>query len=186
MARARRRRAGSGRQHAILKCLAELHPEGAGADIWGTTDAFQFAYTAPLDINETVMARVSSEDGSNPFAKPGVMFRNGLGPDAAFVMLDVKPDGTLEFMARTFDGDAVVYLGTGHISFGSASYIRLVGAAPTVTASYSNDNGASWTTIGSAEPHYFPASLVVGLVVCSHDESALNTAVFENVSAFAN
>jgi hypothetical protein len=64
--------------------------QGSGADIWGTSDSFQFVHKT-MGASGRVEARVSDLQNTNPFAKVGVMVRAGLGPDAATVILDVRP-----------------------------------------------------------------------------------------------
>jgi hypothetical protein len=45
---------------------------GAGADVWGTSDAFQFAYRR-LDGDGAIVARVTSLDSMSSWTKAGVM-----------------------------------------------------------------------------------------------------------------
>src|SRR5439155_15174270 len=106
--------------------------QGAGADIWGFADAFQFVYQPQRStLGAGIQARVVTEQATNPFAKVGLMIRNGLAPDAAFVILDMKPNGELEFMQRETDGGAVTYLGGAMPGF---SWLRLVRQTSTVNA----------------------------------------------------
>ena len=42
--------------------------------------------------------------GPNPYAKAGVMMRAAVAATAADVVLDIKPDGGIEFMRRATDG----------------------------------------------------------------------------------
>ena len=55
---------------------------GAGADVWGTADAFHYAYRT-LDGDGTIVARVASIQNVNAWTKAGVMIRNSLSPSAA-------------------------------------------------------------------------------------------------------
>src|SRR5689334_15596232 len=89
---------------------------GSGADIWGTADAFQFAHV-PLGQGGSVQACVTDLQNTNPFAKAGVMVRASLDPSAATAILDVKPDGGIEFMIRPRDGAAMQYIGGGSSAF---------------------------------------------------------------------
>src|SRR5262245_66546840 len=73
---------------------------GAGADIWSTSDAFQFAYrqlSGATDI-EAIFVRLRSQTATESFAKAGVMIRQALDPSAPHVVLDVRPTGEVEFM----------------------------------------------------------------------------------------
>ena len=47
---------------------------GAGADIWGTADAFRFVYM-PVTGNCTIIARVASLQNIDPWSKAGIMIR---------------------------------------------------------------------------------------------------------------
>ncbi len=150
--------------------------KGAGADIWGTTDAFNFAYQS-LAGDGQVVTRVASLQNTNTYAKAGVMIRETLTAGSRHALLDVKPGGGLEFLTRTSTGGT-----TSAISAtGSAPvWLKLVRAGTTITA-YSSADGKTWTTVGSATVS-MASSVYVGLVVCSHTTAALNTATFDNVA----
>ena len=62
---------------------------GSGADIWGTADAFHFAYQS-LTGDGQVIARVSSVANVNSWAKAGVMIRESLSPGSAFAQMLVS------------------------------------------------------------------------------------------------
>jgi hypothetical protein len=49
---------------------------GAGADIWGTADAFNFVHQA--SSSPMLSARIVSLTNTNAFAKAGLMIRQGL------------------------------------------------------------------------------------------------------------
>jgi hypothetical protein len=82
----------------------DLFVWSAGSDIWGTEDSFHFVYQQPIG-NGKIAAYVSSQDGGDPFAKGGLMIRQTLDPASPHVLLDVKPDGTIEFMTRSAAGE---------------------------------------------------------------------------------
>src|SRR5207253_2572677 len=84
---------------------------GAGGDMWGTADAFHYlAQQAPYG-NGQIVARVTSVQNTNPYAKAGVDMRLGRGGSAsdAHVVLDVRPTGDIEFMTRTSNGATTTY-----------------------------------------------------------------------------
>jgi hypothetical protein len=154
--------------------------QGAGADIWGVEDAFQFVYQGVTTFAASVQARVVSEQPTDSAAKVGVMIRDGLERTAAFVILDVKPNGELEFMQRFSPGGEVTYLGGAVV--GLNTWIRLVRHEPTdlatVTAEISPD-GVNWSTLGSTLVNMHQA-VEVGIAVTSH-ETQLNTAVVDHL-----
>jgi hypothetical protein len=151
--------------------------KGAGADIWGAADAFQFVYQAEGSATAHISARIVNEQEVNAFAKTGVMIRSSLSAGAAFVILDMKPDGSVEFMQRETDGGAVEYLGGASVGFGG--WLGLDRNGSSVAASFSPD-GSTWTTIGATSTA-IPTSALAGIAVTSHDTNQLNTAVVDNV-----
>lgn len=151
--------------------------DGGGADVWDRSDAFQFLHMAVSD-NASVTARIDSLDNTDQFAKAGVMVRAGLDSDSATAILDVKPDGGLEFMARTFSGDAVSFISGGTFSF--PVWLTLTWNEGSVRAWTSRD-GTNWSFVNNAVVS-LPASFEAGVAVTSHDTTRLTTAVVENLS----
>lgn len=164
---------------------------GNGGDIWGTADGFHFAY-APLAGAGVVSARVSGPGKVYPvpsyrsatphhFAKAGVMIRESTGPSAPSVVLDVKPDGGLEFMARVAGGEPTTFL-AGASTAGSDVWLELARSADNrITASYSLD-GTVWVTLGTVSVTFSSDDLLAGLAVTSHESAVLHGALFEDVS----
>jgi hypothetical protein len=151
---------------------------GAGADIWGSGDAFQFV-SQPLAADVTVVARVSSMENTNTYAKAGLMLRESADPDAANVILDLRPDGSIEFMARTTTGEATSFYSGGYQPF--PTWLMLVRMGSTVSG-YVSIDGSMWNQVGTISVD-LPPTVLGGLVVTSHDPSLTNTATFDNVSA---
>ena len=150
---------------------------GAGADIWGATDAFRYVYQ-PLAADGTIIARVATVQNTSAYAKAGLMIRQSLTSNSAHVILDARPNNAgIEFMTRPTSGGQTSYLGGS--TLGLPVYLRLVRAGGTVTAAVSS-NGTTWTTVGSAP---LPTgSAYVGLIVSSVNTSQLNTSTFDNVA----
>jgi endonuclease/exonuclease/phosphatase family metal-dependent hydrolase len=149
---------------------------GAGADIYGTADAFHFM-SQPLTANGEVVARVLSIQNTNAYAKAGVMIRGALTAGSAHVILDVKPGGGVEFMSRNANGGSTVFIAGGAVTL--PVWLRLKRDATTVIGSWSAD-GATWTELGRTTIG-LPASAYAGLPVASHS-TALNMATFDNVN----
>ena len=147
---------------------------GAGADIWGTSDSFQFVKTGATDDGE-VVARVTSEDAANTYAKAGVIMT--ASGNNATVILDVRPNGIIEFMARSSNGAPMQFIAGSAASF--PVWLKLERRGSQFTGSMSQD-GTQWTPVGIT-------SLLMnritnaGLAVTSHDTAALNTATFDHV-----
>jgi len=156
---------------------AEVIVSGAGVDVWGAADALFFFYQSFGQGEFT--ARVLSEQNTSPHAKAGVDFRQTLLPTSAHVILDVKPDGGVEFMTRPADGAPTTFVAGALASFPVS--LKLSHAGPTITGWMSTDNGQSWNVVGAAT--LTDGSGYMGLAVTSHDPTQLNTARFDMVRA---
>ena len=108
------------------------------------------------------------------------MIRESSAPNAAHVILDVRPTGDLEFMTRPTDGAATTFLATGSQPQTPPTWLRLTRSGTTVTA-FAGD-GTTWTPIGTSTTLNIAAGALVGLVVCSVQANTLNTSTFDNVT----
>jgi len=81
---------------------SDLRAAGAGKHFGAPKTAF---CTSIKPIRDgSITADVDSETNTSPFAKTGVMIRQTLDPGSPEVILDVKPDGGIEFMTRSSQG----------------------------------------------------------------------------------
>jgi hypothetical protein len=163
---------------------------GDGGDIWGIADAFRFAYrdiTKPGLVSAQVITQQNTYPAGwheaaalNQYAKSGVMIRESVDAGAPSVILDVKPNGELEFMARYAAGWPTIYLG-GATTPGQHVWLTLTSdAGGAITASYSLD-GTAWTVIGTVTLTTLSSTVLAGLAVTSHDSNVLNGGLFDNV-----
>jgi regulation of enolase protein 1 (concanavalin A-like superfamily) len=155
--------------------------KGAGGDIWGAADGFQFVYQS-LSGDGQIVARVASIQNTNTNAKAGVMFRGDLTAGSAHVILDVEPSGNIEFMTRSASGGQTSWLAGATDT--APVWLRLVRSGSTVTGFVSAD-GSTWTTVGSTTIS-LPTSADVGLIVTSHDTTQTNLATFDQVAVSAS
>jgi YVTN family beta-propeller protein len=150
---------------------------GAGADIWGTADAFRYVYQ-PLTGDGQITARVVSVQNISVWVKAGVMFRTDLTPGSPQAMMMVTPGKGNNFQRRLVQGG--VSSSTTGAMVTAPYWVRLTRTGNTIVASQSVD-GVAWTTVGSATIN-MPPTVMVGLAVSSHTTSALATATFGQVS----
>ena len=150
---------------------------GSGADIWGSADSFQFV-SQPLSGDGQIVARMTGQQNTDPHAKAGVMMRAGLSSGAAHILLNMKPGTGVEFLKRSASGSTTAYLGGA--TQAPPSWLRLVRAGSTVTASVSAD-GSTWRTVGTTTAT-LGTSIQIGLAVTSHNTGLRNTATFDNVT----
>jgi hypothetical protein len=100
----------------------------------------------------------------------------------------MKPNGALEYMARSAWGGEMVYLG-GVFAPPLRRWLDLAWEASdpgyvSVTARASSDK-VNWFDLGPAVVIQWSYLMEVGLAVTSHDSSRLNTAHFEGALAAA-
>jgi hypothetical protein len=106
------------------------------------------------------------------------MIRQGLSAGSAHVILDTRPGGSVEFMARPSSGAATSYLaGT---SRSMPTWLRLSRSGSTITGAVSAD-GSGWTTVGATSVA-MSGTIYVGMAVTSHTTSTTATGTFDNVT----
>jgi regulation of enolase protein 1 (concanavalin A-like superfamily) len=152
---------------------------GSGADIWGTSDQFRFAYRS-LTGDGTITAFVSSQTNTNSWAKAGVMIRGSLDPAAANAALLVTPGNGETFQRRTTAGGASTDTATGGGTGAAPYWVRLVRSGSTLTG-YRSADGVTWSEVGS-DTVTLPSTVYVGCAVCAHTNAALSTVIFTNIS----
>ena len=150
---------------------------GAGADIWGGADAFHFVHQ-PAAGDMQIVARVTSIQNTNTFAKAGVMLRASTAAGSAHVLLNVRPAGAIEFVTRPADGAQTTFV-AGHVQ-AAPVWLKLTRAGSVVTGAISTD-GVSWLVIGSVSSQ-IGSNALMGLAVTSHTTATLNTSAFDSVS----
>jgi regulation of enolase protein 1 (concanavalin A-like superfamily) len=149
---------------------------GSGLDVWGTEDAFQFAYTT-LQGDGTITARVASVDALHAWTKAGVMLRQSLDPSAPQAFSLVSAAKGQAFQRRPAFGTVSTHT-PGPLA-AAPLWVRLTRAGTTVTALTSFD-GISWSVVGT-DTIAFSGPIYAGLAVSSHDATAVATAVFTDV-----
>ncbi|MDQ3555754.1 MAG: S8 family serine peptidase [Gemmatimonadota bacterium] len=149
---------------------------GSGADIWGSADAFHYAYRS-LSGDGELIARVASQTNTSQWAKSGIMIRESLNANSKNAMVAVTPSNGVTLQYRTSTGGSSGYKRGGS---GSAPvWLRLKRSGSTITASRSAD-GSSWSTIGSVSIS-MNSTVYIGLATTSTNNTTLSTAKFESV-----
>jgi hypothetical protein len=159
--------------------------DGAGADIWGTADAFHFAsqqiFYHPSSAYE-VTARVQSVQNVHRWVKAGIMVRSHLGAGSAHASFFATPttERGIAFQRRTQDGGASVH--TAGPAFAPPVWLKLV-IAGNIRAYYRQTTSDPWTFLGEEQIQVSPSSWIeVGLAVSSHVHGTLARAIFDQVS----
>lgn len=150
---------------------------GSGADIWGTADAFHYAWQT-LSGDGEITARVASVENTNAWAKAGVMIRESLTAGSAHASIFVSPSSGVSFQRRTATSGTSTSTTTTGIT--APRWVKIVRSGNVLTTSHSA-NGTSWTALGS-ETISMASTIYIGLAVTSHANTTDCTAVFDNVS----
>jgi beta-glucanase (GH16 family) len=150
--------------------------KGSGADIWESSDQFQFVNQS-ITGDAEIIAKVNSLTNTNTYAKAGVMFRETLTPTSKHAMTDVSAAAGVEFLSR----NAVSGITTADVAAGTApKWIRIVRSGNVFT-SYTSDNGTTWTQLGTPKTITMANTIYVGMAVTSHANGTLGTGVFSDV-----
>jgi uncharacterized repeat protein (TIGR03806 family) len=150
----------------------------SGTDIWGYADAFHFVYR-PLNGNGQIIARVTSMQYTDPWCKAGVMMREGLGSDAKDVLMALSGQGGSTMQWRPISGDRT----SGSVDGPPAKlpyWVKLTRVGDVFTGYVSGD-GADWRMVSTATVP-MNKSLLVGLAITAHNNTVLNSTLFEQVA----
>jgi regulation of enolase protein 1 (concanavalin A-like superfamily) len=148
---------------------------GAGADIWGTADQFQFA-SQPWSGDVVLTARVDSLLNTNGWAKAGLMIRESLIPGSRHAMVVLSPSNGVAFQRRTTTGGNS--LNTAKAGVTIPSWIRIERWGDRFDAFYSLE-GLTWKYLGT-ETIVMPPNVFIGLALTSHNPSKLTEAVYSH------
>lgn len=152
---------------------------GSGADIWGNADAFRFA-SQTLAGDGEIRARISSQSNSDPWAKAGVMIRDGNTAGAMHAMMILTPSNGFSFQWRTTSGGASSLIAGPASGAAPNNWVRLSRSGSLITG-YVSANGTTWTQVGTTALA-LPTSASIGFAVTSHNNAVLGSASFDNVA----
>jgi len=151
---------------------------GSGADIWGGSDEFHFAFKKVTGAT-AIVAKVERLENTDPFAKAGVMIRDTLEPGGRNAAVFITPENGVRFQfRRTAGGTTERYFAEGITAPQWVKLERTIGGL--VRAYYSAD-GATWTRFDLVQVT-MGMPMYIGLAVTSHNATVGCETVFSNVS----
>ena len=151
---------------------------GAGSDIYGTADAFQFApqlVSGDCDIR----ALVTSVGNTDPWAKAGVMIRETLDPAAKNIAMVMSYGNGAEIQYCSSVGGSTSYAQSSGKT--TPYWVRLTRTGNTF-AGYMSPDGTNWTALGGTQTISMNTNTYVGLAVTSHNYGTPCTGTFTKVS----
>jgi hypothetical protein len=160
---------------------------GIGADIWGTSDQFRYAYKT-LTGNGTIVARVHSLYESNTWAKAGVMIRQSIEPGSthAFMAMTASAGNGGSFQRRPVAAADSANTDAAATAPITKPYWLKVERVGDNFSAYTSPDGAVWTQLGTAVAIPMTGPVLIGLAVCSHTATAATGAEFSDVKTTGN
>jgi uncharacterized repeat protein (TIGR03806 family) len=149
----------------------------SGSDIWESADSFHFA-SRTLTGDGQIVAHISSLQYTDPWAKAGVMFRENSSSGSKYSMMAVTAHNSSVFQWRPVPDQGT------HNTDGTTdilpTWMRLTRKGDTFTGEISVD-GKTWRTVDHiAVP--MKKTVYVGLALSGHNNTALNSSLFDNVT----
>jgi outer membrane protein assembly factor BamB len=149
--------------------------KGSGADIFGTSDQFNYVYQ-PSAGNGTMIARVTSMSNTSSNAKAGIIWKASTTAGSPYILIAAAPSGLVK----------VQYNFNGSVTTSTYTYpnlwMKLVRSGNSFSA-YLSPDGVTWKAVLSNKSlTTIPTAATVGIFECSHSTTKLGTATFDHVS----
>ena len=149
---------------------------GSGENMWGKEDAFFYVWHR-VEGDLSLRTNIEWEGkGKHPHRKAGWMIRAGLEKEDAYVDAVAHGDGLICMQFRKAKGETTYEVQS---PFKAPATMLLERNGDQVTLSIAKDDG-QFHPVGTISIE-LRGDLYAGLVVCSHDSTVLETAVFSNV-----
>ncbi len=181
-----------GRLAAIVETTSGITLSGEGADIYGGTDEFRFAYRQ-LSGDGSITVRVDNVQTVTDWTKAGVMIRENLDPLAIQVhMISAARQKLVEWMYRNMTNlTTTTQFNTAANANPLPVWLRITRAGNVFTGE-SSANGTTWTKLtatdgsSSSVTITMPASVYIGVVVCSQSAGNVAVADFSQIKTTGN
>ncbi len=159
----------------------------SGADIWGNSDQFRYAYKT-LNGDGSIVARVDSIDNiTNNWTKAGVMIRQSTDPSAAHSLTVITGNfwssgsgNGASFQGRPVAGEASVNADSAEV-VAPPYYVRIERVGNNLSGFVSPD-AENWTQLGDAREVVMEDPVLIGLAVTSHDAGNTVVAQLSDIS----
>jgi len=158
-----------------------LSLKAGGADVWGSSDQFRFAYQQ-LTGDGTIVAFVSNLRYADAWSKAGVMIRETMSANSKHAFMLISGTQGLAFQRRTTVGASSSNTSGPFIA--DRIWLRLERRGSTLTGSYSYD-AVNWATVGS-DTIAMGSTIYAGVALSSRSGVAYATADFTNLSLGGN
>lgn len=149
--------------------------QGAGGDIWGTSDQFHCVYQSQAG-DGSVSAQIGGQTATDQWAKAGVMLRGSAAADSPFYAVFATPSNGIVVQYRATSGGSATWPASS-TSGAAPKCVQVTRTGTTYSAATSSD-GSSWTPIAGSSVTIAALSgtVLAGLAVTAHNTGALSTA----------
>jgi len=150
--------------------------EASGSDIWNNSDGFRFVYQY-VDGDCEMLTKVKYLDGTNEWAKAGVMIRESLagGSKTAFVCVTTRNGGVYHQRLTTDDS---MEGGDRNPEVKAPYWVKLIRKGNTFNY-FASADGQNWKNLGKADVA-MNSKVYIGFAVTSHNNSEICKAEFSN------
>jgi hypothetical protein len=150
---------------------------GGGANMWGTNDALHFIWKRLSGDVVLAAEVVFPEPGGDPHRKACLLIRQGLEPDAAYADAALHGDGLTSLQYREARGGPTREI---QANVTGPRTLRIERYGDEVWMSFAKA-GEPLQAAGGSFKLKLTDPVYVGLGVCAHDDTRLETAEFANV-----
>jgi TolB protein len=159
---------------------AEYRITGGGANVWGTSDAFYFVWKkASGDMTLTADVQWVGTSMAE-HRKALLMIRQSLDPGSAYADAVSHGNGLTSLQFRGAANEQTYHIPT-QVDGPVRLRIERKGSRFTMYAGKPNNNDADLKPVGPVEYVSLKDTVYVGLGVCSHVATTLETAIFSNI-----
>ena len=160
------------------KSASQFDLFGGGNYIWSRRDDFRFLHRN-LNGNGTIEVTVQSVEAIDPYTKSGLMIRDGLAPDAKFLLVSIFPNGEINVARREKAGEDVKGAETKQAKLpGITLRITRKGGMLTVDYKTGEDEFARLATMAD----FLPNDINAGVVALSHNGPELVKIAYKNLT----
>jgi hypothetical protein len=151
--------------------------DGAGADIWGTVDQFQYVFQSATGDCE-IVARAAAVENTNSQAKAGVMIRESTTSGARYAAVLITPGDGARFQRRSTTGGTTSNTRISGVT--APEWIKITRTGNTLSGFCSSD-GATWTKIGT-KTISMGSTVTIGMGVSSCSSGTLCSSTIDSVT----
>jgi regulation of enolase protein 1 (concanavalin A-like superfamily) len=149
---------------------------GGGKDIWAKRDEFRFLHQT-LSGDGTIEVTVNSVELIDTYTKSGIMLRDGLSPDAKFLLVSIFPNGEINVAKREKAGEDVI---GGETKSSTFPGITLKITRKNGTLKVETKRNGDFTTIATLND-FLPSVIEAGVVALSHSGHELAKIQYSNL-----